>query len=312
MANSKDSLGDRMKRYEALSTSRQLMPNCPVYARIDGRSFHTLCKGLKRPYSTAFIDTMKEVCKYLVGETGAALGYVQSDEISLGWGDYTKAPFEGRIQKLESVLASMSSAKFLQYVEWKKSCGIHVNDGIDKLWDRCNAHLPSFDCRIFNVPSMAELANAFLWRENDAIKNSINGMAQHFFSHKTLQGKCGEEMVAMMKEVGYDFYKDTDPAFMRGTFLHRETYEKVLTEDEVERIPESQSRNLFHRVEKTLKGEVIREEWSCTRSHVCEMHLPYRLTDTKDFEAVLFSGASPEPNKSDPTFCFNETILDTP
>jgi tRNA(His) 5'-end guanylyltransferase len=45
IGNSKDSLGDRMKSYEELSTSRQLMPNCPVYARIDGRAFHTLCKG---------------------------------------------------------------------------------------------------------------------------------------------------------------------------------------------------------------------------------------------------------------------------
>ena len=190
---SKDSLGNRMKAYEELSTSRQLMPNCPVYARIDGRAFHTLCKGLKKPYSEAFIQTMQEVCKYLVDETGAVLGYVQSDEISLGWIDYSKAPFEGRVQKLESVLASMASAKFVQYVESSKSGGLHVNDGVNRLWDRCNMYLPSFDCRIFNVPSLMELANAFLWRENDAIKNSITGMALNFYSHKQLQGKNSDE-----------------------------------------------------------------------------------------------------------------------
>ena len=174
IGNSKDSLGDRMKSYEELSTSRQLMPNCPVYARIDGRAFHTLCKGLKKPYSTAFIDTMKEVCKYLVDETGAVLGYVQSDEISLGWLDYSKAPFEGRIQKLESVLASMAAAKFVQFIEASKSSSpLVINHGIDMLWHSTQIHVPSFDCRVFNVPNEIELANCFLWRENDADESNL-------------------------------------------------------------------------------------------------------------------------------------------
>ena len=298
----KDSLGERMKSYEALSTSRQLMPNCPVYARLDGRAFHTLCKGLKKPYSIAFIDTMQDVCKYLVDKTGAILGYVQSDEISLGWVDYSKAPFEGRIQKLESVLASMASAKFVQYVESSKSGGLHMNDGINKLWDRCNMYLPTFDCRVFNLPSLAELANAFLWRENDAIKNSINGMAQYFFSHKALQGKCGEEMIAMMKEKGYDFYRDTEPSFMRGTFYHKELYDKELTKEDVEKIPEKGRENLQHIVETDSSGKVIREGWFTIRSHVAEMKLPYRLTDTVDVEKVLFYRITPECNKDNPTF----------
>lgn len=298
MSDSKDSLGDRMKSYEALSTSRQLMPNCPVYARIDGRAFHTLCKGLKKPYSLAFIDTMQEVCRYLVEETGAILGYVQSDEISLGWVDYTKAPFEGRIQKLESVLASMASAKFVQYVEASKSGGLHMNDGINQLWDRCNMYLPSFDCRIFNVPSMVELANAFLWRENDAIKNSITGMALNFFSHRQIQGKSGEEKIAMMEEKGYDFYNDTLPSFLRGTFYHRENYKKVLTDEEVGHIPEKQRANLIK--EEVGEGKF---EYSCMRSHIVSMNLPFRLTDTSAVTDVLFNGVVPmSPNKDNPTF----------
>jgi len=293
-----DSLGERLKSYEFLSTSRQLMPNCPVYARIDGRAFHTLCKGLKKPYSMAFIDTMQEVCKYLVDETGAVLGYVQSDEISLGWIDYSKAPFEGRIQKLESVLASIASAKFVQYVEASKSSGLHVNDGVNKLWDRCNMHLPSFDCRVFNLPSMVELANAFIWRENDAIKNSITGMALYFFSHKQIQNKSGAEKIAMMKTLGFDFYRDTPSSFLRGTFFHRENYLKVLSEEEVNRIPERQRDKLQKKVLED--GKV---EYSCIRSHVDVVDLPYRLTDTADLVNVLFNNGMPMPNKDNPTFC---------
>jgi len=294
-----DTLGERLKSYEALSTSRQLMPNCPVYARIDGRAFHTLCKGLKKPYSLAFIDTMQEVCRYLVGETGAVLGYVQSDEISLGWVDYTKAPFEGRIQKLESVLASMASAKFVQFIEASKSSSpLNINHGIDILWHSTQIHVPSFDCRIFNVPSMVELANAFLWRENDAIKNSITGMALNFFSHRQIQGKSGEEKIAMMEEKGYDFYNDTPPSFLRGTFYHRENYKKVLTDEEVGHIPEKQRANLIK--EEVGEGKF---EYSCMRSHIVSMNLPFRLTDTSAITDVLFNGVVPmSPNKDNPTF----------
>ena len=302
MSDSKDSLGDRMKVYETLSTSRQLMPNCPVYARIDGRAFHTLCKGLKKPYSEAFIQTMQEVCKYLVDETGAVLGYVQSDEISLGWKDYSKAPFEGRIQKLESVLASMAAAKFVQFIEASKSSSpLVINYGIDVLWHRTQIHIPSFDCRVFNLPNEGELANAFLWRENDAIKNSITGMALHFFSHKQIQGKSGEEKIAMMKEKGYDFYRDTDDAFLRGTFYRRENYKKVLSDEEVARIPNEQRYNLIN--ESCVKdGKLVRETWSCMRTHVVPVKLPYRLTDTSDVVDVLFGKAEPTCNKDNPTF----------
>ena len=292
--NDRDSLGDRLKKYEGLSTSRQLMPNCPVYARIDGRAFHTLCKGLKKPYSMAFIQTMQEVCKYLVEETGAALGYVQSDEISLGWTDYSKAPFEGRIQKLESVLASMASAKFVQYIEASKSGGLHINDGVDRLWHSTQAHIPSFDCRVFNVPNETELANCFLWRENDAIKNSISGMALSFYSHKQLQNKNSDEKIAMMKEKGYDFYRDTDEAFLRGTFFQREDYLKKLTDVEVQRIPEKQRDALI----KSLNDGSL----SCWRSRIAPIDIPYRLTDIENKEGVLFYGELARKNKDNPTF----------
>ncbi|MBO6031782.1 MAG: tRNA(His) guanylyltransferase Thg1 family protein [Prevotella sp.] len=295
--NDRDSLGDRLKKYEGLSTSRQLMPNCPVYARIDGRAFHTLCKGLKKPYSMAFIHTMQEVCKYLVEEVGAALGYVQSDEISLGWTDYSKAPFEGRIHKLESVLASMASAKFVQYIEASKSGGLHINDGVDRLWHSTQIYIPSFDCRVFNVPNAIELANCFLWRENDAIKNSISGMALSFYSHKQLQNKNSDEKIHMMRMKGYCFYEDTAPAFMRGTFYHRENYLKDLTDDEVAKIPEKQRNNLVHDA-----GNMASNHYACWRSHIVAMNLPYRLTDTKDLVTVLFDNGVPMLNKDNPTF----------
>lgn len=284
------SLGDRMKSYEELSTSRQLMPNCPVYARLDGRAFHTFCRGLPKPYSKFFMETMQDVCKYLVDETGAVLGYVQSDEISLGWTDLTKAPFEGRIQKLESNLPSMASAKFVQYVYSNVFMNPNFDDG---LFDRVRKYLPSFDCRIFNVPTLDELANAFLWRENDAIKNSITGMALSFFSNSQIHKKNSDEKIEMMREMGYDFYKDTNPDFLRGTFFRRVNYMKRLTKDEISKIPQKQ----LDMLEKDLEGN-----YSTLRSKIDRMMIPYRLTDFSNRVEVLFGNAQPVLNKKNPTF----------
>ena len=291
-----DTLGNRLKQYEALSTSRQLMPNTPVYARIDGRAFHTFCRGLEKPYSKDFIEVMQETCSFLVEETNACLGYVQSDEISLGWENITKAPFDGRVQKLESNLASLTTGKFVQYIFLEALPDDRIHD-MTKMLNKIEKSIPSFDCRVFNVPTMTELANAFLWRENDAIKNSISGMSLHFYSHKELQGKNSDEKIHMMRMKGHCFYEDTDPAFMRGTFYHRENYLKDLTDEEVARIPEKQRKNLVH-----VDGNMTTNQYACWRSHIVPMNLPYRLTETADLEQVLFSGIAPSCKIENPTF----------
>lgn len=303
-----DTLGNRLKAYEYLSTSRQLMPNTPVYARIDGRAFHTFCRGLEKPFSSDFIEVMQETCKFLVEETNACLGYVQSDEISLGWESIVKAPFDGRLQKLESNLASLAGAKFVHYICSEALPDDTLHD-MTKMYDKIERSIPSFDCRVFNVPNMTELANAFLWRENDALKNSITGMALNFYSHNELQNKNGDEKIHMMRMKGHCFYEDTDPAFMRGTFYHGENYLKALTDEEVARIPEKQRENLeYSKNGYTLclpnnRLERVKPNiYYCWRSHIVAMNLPYRLTETVDLEKVLFYGNVPECKIENPTF----------
>ena len=101
-------LDDRMKEYEAVTTNRMLMNKVPVYARVDGRSFSSFCRGLDKPFDMAFVEVMQKTCAHLVEETNAALGYVMSDEISLVFLEASKVPFETRLFKLESVLAAIA------------------------------------------------------------------------------------------------------------------------------------------------------------------------------------------------------------
>lgn len=279
----KDTLGNRLKKLESLSTSRYLMPDVPVYARIDGKSFHTFCRGLEKPYSIQFISAMQDVTKRIVKEFNCLLGYVQSDEISVCWENISKAPFDGRIQKLESVLASAAGAYF--------NYEIFGTAKYPELRKRAEKHIPIFDCRIFNVPSMWELANAFLWRENDAIKNAINGMSLSFFSQNELDGKSCDEKIHMMRMKGYCFYEDTPESFMRGTFYKRKSVRKELSEDDLMGIPEGER----PKMDSNGKTYVMRSE-------ISRLNVPYRLTDIENKVGALFSGEEAVLKKTNPTF----------
>ena len=64
----RDTLGDRMKSYEARETGRQFLPGVPVLARIDGRAFSRFTKPIQRPYDPDFMAVMNEVTRALVQE----------------------------------------------------------------------------------------------------------------------------------------------------------------------------------------------------------------------------------------------------
>lgn len=224
--NEKDSLGNRLKTYEALTTSTMLMPRLPVYVRLDGRAFHTFCRGLDKPFDMEFVAVMREVCQDLVKQTNAKLGYVQSDEISLAWEDMSKASFDGRLFKLTSVLASMATVSFvLNCMKYPK-----LKEKVENL-------KPNFDCRVFQLPNMVELANAFVWRENDAARNAVSMVAQANFSHKELQGKSTAEMNEMLFQEKGIIFNDIKPFLKRGSYFKRVNVMKVLDEETLSKIP---------------------------------------------------------------------------
>ncbi len=227
MKYTNDNLGNRMKSYEALSTNTMLISGVPVYCRIDGRAFHTFCKGLDKPFDMDMIKVMQNVCKHLVEKTNAILGYVQSDEISLGWEDISKAPFNGRLFKLTSVIASMTTTAFI--MECMK---------YPKLKERVDKYFPSFDCRVCSVPNMTELANMFIWRENDAYKNAVSTIALAYCSHKELQNKNTKQKQEMYFQKTGKNFNDLDPVIKRGTYYRRVLVEKKLDEETLKKIPE--------------------------------------------------------------------------
>ena len=224
-----DEFGDRMKGYERPSTGRYALKGIPLIARLDGKSFHTFTKGLERPFDPALSRCMAWTMAALVEEYQANVGYTQSDEITLAWYQTTSSaasyPYEGRFQKIESLMAAYATAKFnsLLYTELPSKVG----------------KLPIFDCRAFNVPTLVEGVNSFLWRQQDATKNAISMAAQSMFSHKSLQGMSGSQMQERMwAEKGINF-NDYPPHFKRGIFAVRRKVEREMTAEDRLRIPEA-------------------------------------------------------------------------
>lgn len=219
MMASKDELGDRMKAYEAVEAQRRLDPMLPIAVRIDGRGFSKFTKGYKRPFDPRISNAMRETCAFLVEESQARIGYVQSDEISLilqadeGQGSF----FDGRVQKLSSVLASLASAKFNRMVGDK--------------------NLAAFDARVWQVPNRSEAANILMWRALDCRKNAVSMVARAHFPHQDLDGKNQGQMLDMLSGIGvdYDDYPDRDRF---GTYYARRSHEKEIDDVTWAQIPE--------------------------------------------------------------------------
>jgi tRNA(His) 5'-end guanylyltransferase len=223
-----DSLGGRCKGYELAEAGRRAVRGIPLLARLDGRAFHTFTRGMRRPYEPGMSTAMIETARFLVQETIALVAYTQSDEITLAWFESAQSTsdyaFDGRFQKLTSVLAGMASAKFGQLVR-------------EHLADKAN-DTPHFDCRVWQVPTLDDAAEVFLWREDDATKNSITMAASAYYSDAELASKNSSVKQEMLWQKGVN-WNDFPRFFKRGTYLQRRVYDRVISDEDRARIPEA-------------------------------------------------------------------------
>lgn len=205
----KDDLGDRMKDFYESRTKAFLPRRTYTVIRIDGKAFHTYTRGLVSPFDEQFITDMDETAKYLCKEIqGAKFAFVQSDEISILVTDFeklkTNAWFDGNIQKITSISASLATAKF---------------NGLrpDKI--------ALFDSRVFTIPSNIEVENYFIWRQQDTVRNSISSVAQSLYSSKELHGVNVSEMQELCFQKGVN-WNDFPVKQKRGRLIVKESYDK--------------------------------------------------------------------------------------
>lgn len=236
----KASLGNRMKTYENV-TRNYLTRRTPVIIRLDGCHFHTFTKGFNKPYDEVLSKSMQDTMKYLCENIqGCVIGYTQSDEITLVLCDYKKlisdAWFNNNILKMCRVSASIATVVFnhsfkINYNEYARSSIEDWDEGgtnrtlsneeqkILKLVEQyyrawCGGAL--FDSRAFNIPK-EEVCNSLIWRQQDATRNSIEGLGQKYFTHdQLLQKTCNEVQDMLMLEKGIN-WNDVPTKFKRGS-----------------------------------------------------------------------------------------------
>jgi tRNA(His) 5'-end guanylyltransferase len=226
MKKNGDSLGDRMKKQYEIRSQSFLPRRTYAIIRLDGCHFHSYTRDLQRPYDKGLMDDMNETAKFLCENIqGCAFAYVQSDEISLLLTDFaditTEAWFDGNVQKITSISAAMAAAKFnelrLMRLFPVDSSGMrerHISQA-----DVIHQKLAFFDSRVFTIPDPVEVENYFIWRQQDATRNSIQMVAQSKFSQKELQNKSTnvlQEMLWSKHQINWNNY---NAGFKRGRII---------------------------------------------------------------------------------------------
>jgi tRNA(His) 5'-end guanylyltransferase len=210
-----------------------------VIAHIDGRSFSKMIKNkFEKPFDEQFVYLMNETACYLASNVqGVQFAYVQSDEISLiikktePNGDIF---FGGRLCKMQSIIASLATAKFNQlmmvYNITKNNYFFTREDTADTLYDIVdavdvitNSPLYQFDCKVWDVDNANDAMAWLLFRNIDCIRNSKQQTAQTYLPHKELVGLHTDEQIALLKERHSIDWNRYDDSLKYGRFVYRES-----------------------------------------------------------------------------------------
>lgn len=174
------------------------------------------------------------------------------------------ARIDGRVAKMTSQLAAQATLAFYRLIA----------ASMPEFADRC----PTFDARVWTVPNRAEGANAFLWREWDATKNSVSMAASAHYSHKALMGKNSRDKHDMLMAKGVN-WNDYPAIFKRGQYIQRRHKSMPFSADELEALPPKHAA-------RTNPGLLV------DRSVVSRIALP-PLGSLSNREAVIFEGSEP-------------------
>ena len=204
-------------RYEIFSEIKVPF-DTPFFVRCDGRNFHRLTEEMefKKPYDKEFAEIIVKATRHLfINDFNPILAYTFSDEVNILFFD---VPFNGRIEKIDSIVASILSSAF--------SLELNLRKKVRKII--------SFDARIIPIPK-DRILKYLAWRQLECWRNHINSYAFYTLiekglnreeAAKTLKGlKSSQLQELVFKEKGLNLAKT--PAWQRrGILLYFKEYFK--------------------------------------------------------------------------------------
>ncbi len=185
----------------------------PVIIRVDGRNFkNTLLRlNFEKPYDKRFASAMANVAELLFKKSGLSpvFAYTFSDEINILFQD---VPFDGRIEKLDSVIPSFMSSALTMLLKLDEPV--------------------SFDSRILPV-NFDHIYDYMIWRQREAWRNCISSYGYYTMRSEGLSeadaaaflmGKKGSDIHELLFKRGINLAKV--PAWQRrGIVVHKDEYD---------------------------------------------------------------------------------------
>ena len=187
-------------------------PETPFFLRLDGWKFRNLSEAIKaeKPFDEKFAKCLISSGKILFTKGfSPALVYVVSDEINILF--LNAAPFRRRIEKVNSVLASLVSSAFTL--------------SLQKFFNKEN--IAAFDSRIVVVSTDEKIMEYLAWRQMNNWRNHNNAYAYWVFHKmgykpseisKKLKGLKTEELHEIMFRQGVNL-EDPPMAKERNTSI---------------------------------------------------------------------------------------------
>ncbi|MBP2030772.1 tRNA(His) 5'-end guanylyltransferase [Methanohalophilus levihalophilus] len=184
----------------------------PIIIRIDGRNFkNTLNElGCEKPYDKRLASSMAHSLELLFTKSGLnpSFAYTFSDEASIVFADL---PFNGRVEKLDSIIPSFLSSAFTLLME---------------------LDIPiSFDSRIVSIQP-DQISSYMEWRQAEAWRNCVfsygfytlvsEGITEKQAFHE-LYGKKSSDIHELLFQRGINIAK-VSAWQRRGIAVHREEY----------------------------------------------------------------------------------------
>ena len=209
-----DDFDSEMRVYEQ-SLDQYISQDIYIAVRLDGRSFTRLTKRVckfEKPFDVKFRNLMVDTVRALM-DCGFRIkyGYTQSDEISILFHPQEDT-FSRKERKINTVLAGEASAAFSLQL----------------------GQTATFDSRVVPLPDEKKVADYFVWRQEDASRNALNG-----YCYWTLrdEGKTASQASRILDKKGFNFKNellqergidfDEVPGWQRyGTGLFYKTVER--------------------------------------------------------------------------------------
>jgi len=206
--------------YSVRETFAQLMvpPDVPFFIRLDGRRFHAVSEkvNVEKPFDERFARCLVLAARALFhGGFNPALIYVASDEINALFLD--AAPFRRRVEKIDSVFASILSSAF--------------SLGLLKFYGK--TVVVAFDSRVIIFPP-EKIVEYLDWRQKEAWRNHNNAYAYWLLRKEGYRpSEAASRLKGLKTKDIHDFLfrqginlAQTPTWQRRGILIHRETYQK--------------------------------------------------------------------------------------